>query len=85
MIVQVSSHILDTTLGKPAAGVVLTFSRLVVGFSTGLTFLFSFFKDQASSFFKALPQCLVMQGDQNNARWTQISSRVTNQARTKQS
>ena len=26
---QVSSHILDTTLGKPAAGVVLTFSRLV--------------------------------------------------------
>ena len=80
MIVQVSSHILDTTLGKPAAGVVLTFSRLVVGFSTGLTFLFSFFKD-----FKALPQCLVMQGDQNNARWTQISSRVTNQARTKQS
>ena len=25
----VSSHILDTTLGKPAAGVVLTFSRLV--------------------------------------------------------
>ena len=24
-----SSHILDTTLGRPAAGVVLTFSRLV--------------------------------------------------------
>ena len=38
-----------------------------------------------SRIFKALPQCLVMQGDQNNARWTQISSRVTNQARTKQS
>ena len=26
---KVSSHILDTTLGKPAAGVILTLSRLV--------------------------------------------------------
>jgi len=43
----VSSHILDTTLGKPAAGVVLTFSRL--------------------------------EGPQSNGRWTEISSRVTNQ------
>merc|ERR1719273_1592222 len=43
----VSSHILDTTLGKPAAGVVLTFSR--------------------------------QEGGSNGSRWTEISSRTTNQ------